>query len=82
MDEQLVQRPRSRIQLVIEHDAGVTEHTIAVFETDRGYLLQQIGLTVLSGSPDSVPDSRLIDAIRLCKWSDDNPEVFNGLVAR
>lgn len=82
MDEQLEQRPRNRIQLVIEHDAGVTEHTIAAFETDTGYLLQQIGLTVLSGSPESVPDSRLVDAIRLCKWTHDNQHVFDGLVAR
>lgn len=69
MDEQLEQQPHNRIQLVIEHAAGVTEHTIAAFETDSGYLLQQVGLSVLSGSPDSITDTPLVEAIRLCKWA-------------
>lgn len=82
MDEQFEQQPHNCIQLVIEHAAGVTEHTIAAIETDSGYLLQQVSQTVLSGSAESVPDSRLIEAIRLCKWTADNQNVFDGLVAR
>ncbi|MHC4880754.1 MAG: hypothetical protein ACYTGL_30235 [Planctomycetota bacterium] len=82
MDEQPKQGPRNRIQLVLEHNAGVTEHTIEAWETETGYLLQQIGLTVLSGNPKSFPASRLIEAIRLCEWTHDNQDVFAGLVAR
>jgi hypothetical protein len=82
MDEPIRQSPPYRIELVIEHNAGVTEHTIEAFQTRTGYVLQQIGLPVLSGSPKSVPASRLIEAIRLFRWTHENQDVFAGLVAR
>ena len=82
MGEQPTHGPRNRIQPVIEHNAGVTEHTIEAWDTETGYLLLQIGLTVLSGKPKAMPASRLLEAIRLFEWTHDHNRVFAGLVAR
>ena len=66
--------------VLLEHGTGVMEVFFSVKQTGSEVSFRPLGSVPRSGSTKSTDREALIEALRLVKWCEDHPQVFDGEV--
>lgn len=68
--------------VLLEHESGVSELFLTRVEDDNGVGFKPLGAILQSGELRPTTPVDVMEAVKLLRWSEDHPEVFEGRVAR
>lgn len=76
-----MRRDKARsVSVLLEHGSGVMEVFFTVKQNGSELTFRPLGSVPRSGTNKATDRETLIEALRLTKWCEDHPDVFDGHV--
>jgi hypothetical protein len=72
---------KHRFSILMENETGVMEVVLEAVAVDQGVMFRLMGSVPQSGSLRATDTTRLVEAVQLLRWAEENPGVFEGITS-